>query len=109
MKKERKQKSHPQVGSSEWVGESPPLSEAANGWWWLWNDGAWCAAAVEYIPDKLWGEPSLRVSWIRWKGGMSSEICSLEKVAGSAWGGRMSVPGDSPTDGSEPPFPARKD
>ncbi len=85
--------------SMPWVGEAPPMTPEANGWWWLWNDEQWCAATVEHYES--YSGARLMVKWMRQTGGMSADSLRPDEVAAEAWGGRLAVPGASPTDGTQ--------
>lgn len=99
--KSRKAPAEPakQVRSGALLGDAPPMTPDANGWWWLWNWAAWCPARVRFT--STWrNEPELHVQWFR-DGGVADTYLSAIGVRQERWGGRIAVPGASPNDQAE--------
>lgn len=91
--------------SMPWVGEAPPMTPEADGWWWVWVDGQWCAATLRFEPESVIRDATIRITFLRGTGGMSGDTMRAADVSGEVWGGRIAVPGDSPNakiSGKEP-------
>ena len=73
------------------------MTPECEGWWWVWVEEQWCAATLRFEPGSIICDPIIRITFLRTKGGMSSDNLRANDVARVVWGGRIAVPGASTT------------
>lgn len=80
--------------SMPWVGEAPPMTpECESGLWVVWWDDQWSAAACKFVSQNR-----LSFTILSAKERVSTIGLNAIEVRSMRWGGRLPVPGASPTE-----------
>jgi hypothetical protein len=70
----------------------PPLSEKADGYWWIYFSGRWSIAMVRFLPRLSWHRGGLHVVIMDRCGSFVTFNLGKRDIPKRFWGGRVGEP-----------------